>query len=110
MKSPTKSPLEEALERSRVFDASAHPEAQPLPPAVEVLQPTASVERAEGSRIPTQQVQCSCGEVLVHIAPGGAAILHVYERTVLRPHALEEGDLPLVWRCNHCQQETTIGA
>lgn len=110
MKPPTKSPLEEALIASRAFDASAHPDAQPLPPPLEVMQPTAPIERATDSRIPATQVQCACGEVLVHIAPGGAAILHVYERTVLRPHVLEESDLPLAWRCPHCQQETTIGA
>ena len=110
MKSTPKSPLEEALVNSRAFDASAHPEAQPLPPPVEVMQPLAPVERAPDSHLPTQPVLCACGETLVHIAPGGAAILHVYERTVLRPHPLEDSDLPLVWRCPHCQQETTIGA
>lgn len=110
MKSPAKSTLEEALIASRAFDASAHPEAQPLPPPTAAMQPTAAIERAPDSHLPTQPVLCSCGETLVHIAPGGAAILHVYERMVLRPHALVESDLPLVWCCPQCQQETTIGA
>lgn len=106
-----KSDLEQALIASRaggVGDPLAR--AQPLPPPLEALQPREAAPRAPDSRIPTESVLCAvCGETIVHIAPGGAAVLHTYERHVLRPHILAEGDLPLAWRCPHCDQPLTIG-
>lgn len=104
--------LEQALVASRAdpFSATQRPEMQPLAPPVEVMQPVEPTpERDPDSRMPSADIRCPCGEVLVHIAPGGAAVLHVYERLVLRPHVLAESDLPLVWHCSHCGQETIIG-
>ena len=106
------SELEEALVASRAdpLGATQRPEMQPLAPPPEVMQPQAAApERAPDSRLPSADIRCPCGEVLVHIAPGGAAILHVYERQVMRPHILADADLPLVWHCQHCGQETIIG-
>ena len=72
-----------------------------------------NVENVEAapSNVPTHEITCMCGQILVHIDHAShAAILHVFERNVLRPHALVDGDLPLNWRCHACGQVTTIGA
>lgn len=67
-------------------------------------------EDAPVVRMPTAEVLCNCGQVLVHIQPlDGAAILHTYERNIMRPHTLTDTDLPLVWRCPACGQQTRIG-
>lgn len=90
--------------------ASAPAEPQP--------DPVASSDAPPLFVIPASDVLCAgCGEVLVHIERSnaspdkGAAMLHVYERSILRPHKLTASDpLPLPWRCPTCGTVTIIGA
>lgn len=78
-------------------------------------QPAAAVAPPEEqpiSRVPRAEVRCgACDEVVVSIArtPAAEAILHVYERQVLRPHTLTDEDLPLNWRCPKCGAAIIIG-